>query len=80
MVAASNPDSRRLRSPFPPPTHSQAQYVFIHDALEELITYGDMAILSHNLHIDIGNLGRIVLSVLATCADTSMAMGFKLKL
>ena len=39
---------------------SQAQYVFIHDALEELITCGDTAILSHNLRMDIGNLGRIV--------------------
>ena len=47
----------------PTPTltpRSQAQYVFIHDALEELITCGDTAILSHNLRMDIGNLGRIV--------------------
>ena len=48
----------------PPPllthTHTQGQYVFIHDALEELITCGDTAILSHNLRHDIGKLGKIV--------------------
>ena len=33
---------------------------FIHDALEELITCGDTAILSHNLHAKIETLGRIV--------------------
>ena len=38
----------------------QAQYVFIHDALEELIICGDTSILSHNLRVKIGNLGKIV--------------------
>ena len=37
----------------------QAQYVFIHDALEELITCGDTAIMSHNLRLKIGNLGKV---------------------
>ena len=40
--------------------HTQAQYVFIHDVLDEIITCGDTAILSHNLHMKLGNLGKIV--------------------
>ena len=43
-----------------PLSSPQAQYVFIHDALEELITCGDTSIASHNLRMKLGNLGKIV--------------------
>ena len=38
----------------------QAQYVFIHDALEEMITCGDTSISSANLRTKIGNMHRII--------------------
>ncbi len=37
----------------------QSQYVFIHDALDELITCGETEIAAHNLNIAINQLGRI---------------------
>lgn len=39
---------------------TQAQYVFIHDALEELITCGDTAISSSNLRIKMGKMHKII--------------------
>ncbi|XP_064407627.1 receptor-type tyrosine-protein phosphatase T-like [Halichondria panicea] len=37
---------------------TMSQYVFIHDALDELITCGDTEIAAHNLNIAINQLGR----------------------
>ena len=52
-----------LTSSLPP---LQAQYVFIHDALDELVTCGDTSIASHNLRMKIGNLGKIVAGKIIT--------------
>ena len=38
----------------------QAQYVFIHDALEELITCGDTAVSSSNLRVKMGKMHKII--------------------
>ncbi len=38
----------------------QSQYVFIHDALKELLIYGDTEITAGNMRIVIGNLSKTV--------------------
>ena len=43
-----------------PVAPTQAQYVFIHDALEELITCGDTSISSSNLRVKIGKMHKIL--------------------
>ncbi len=37
----------------------QSQYVFIHDALNELITCGDTEVAAHNLSIATNQLSRV---------------------
>ena len=53
----------------------QVQYIFIHSALDELITCGDTEIAATNMRIVIGRLSRTLISHYKTGFDEQIEVG-----